>query len=284
MPQPRSAFDLRSVGDLPTIPAIAARALVIAGDVESPIEALLDLLSRDPPLALKVLRVANSVWFQRGRSVQDLRSAVVRLGFSHVRNILVGVAVVRSFDAFFAGAPYSRDDFWKHSIGVGIVAARLAKTGGELSASSVFLAGLLHDVGKLVLDRQFRESWDAALRMSRDYRLPLHAAETRVLGCCHATIGGGLLDLWNIPAEIADPVRSHHQPDACPQAQRRSAMLLQVADVLCIDHRVGYGGNEHPERPAAAILNSLRLTEGLLREAVEGLDHDPLFATLLVEC
>jgi HD-like signal output (HDOD) protein len=277
----RSSLNLAAVGDLPTLPVVAARALSITGDLEAPIEAVLELLRMDPPLAAKVLRVANSVWFQRGRSVSDLRSAVVRLGFAHIRNILVGVSVLRSFDAYFAGAPYSREDFWRHCIGVGVVAARLGREAADLSASSAFLAGLLHDVGKLVLDQQLRDPWDAALRMSREYRLPLHEAEARVVGCDHATIGGGLLDLWRIPAEVADPVRWHHRPDGCPAPHRRAAMLLNAADYHCIEHRVGYGGNEHPERPGASILAALRLTEDGCRTAVEGLDRDALFAALL---
>ena len=281
MSDPHPGIRLGDVGDLPTIPVLATRALAISGDFEAPIDALLELLRLDPPTAAKVLRVANSVWFHRGHSVTDLRAAVVRLGFAHVRNILVGVSVLKTFDRFFSGAPYSREDFWKHSIGVGIVAARLGREASNLSASSAFLAGLLHDVGKLVLDRQAREPWDAALRMSRQYRLPLHEAESRIIGCDHATLGGGLLDQWGIPAEVADPVRAHHQPDACPLPRRRTAMLLQVADVLCIEHRVGYGGNEHPERPSAKVFDSLRLTDGVCRAAVEGLDLDPLFVALL---
>jgi putative nucleotidyltransferase with HDIG domain len=281
VPDPLPGIRLGDVGDLPTIPALATRALAISGDYEAPIDALLELLRLDPPSAAKVLRVANTVWFQRGHRVTDLRAAVVRLGFAHVRNLLVGVSVLKTFDRFFSGAPYSREDFWKHSIGVGIVAARLGREASALSASRAFLAGLLHDIGKLVLDRRLRESWDAALRMARQHRLPLHEAEARVVGCDHATLGGGLLDQWRIPAEVADPVRAHHQPDACPLPHRRVAMLLQVADVLCIDHRIGYGGNEHPERPSPQVLDALRLTDGLCRAAVEGLDLDPLFAVLL---
>jgi putative nucleotidyltransferase with HDIG domain len=265
--------------DLPSVPAPAAAALALPEGAPPPIERLLDVLKAHPPLAANVLRVARTAGLPGGQDT-TLRGSVIRLGFVHVRNLLVGASLLRSFDAFFAGAPYTREAFWRHSIGVGIVAARLGRAAG-VSGSIAFLAGLLHDVGKLVLDRHCRAAWSAALRMSRDARLPLHEAETRMIGGDHAAIGAVLLESWKVPEEVAVPVRDHHRPEASPAPHRRVSMLLQIADFLCIERKVGYGGNEWPEMPSPFFLDELKITETVREAALDGLDRDPLFASLL---
>lgn len=268
---------LEDVVDLPVIPPPAAAALSMEN---APIEGLLDVLKAEPSLAINVLRAARTTGLPRAPET-TLRGSVIRLGFVHVRNLLVGASVLRSFDSFFAGAPYTREAFWRHSIGVGVVAARLSRAAGDVSGSIAFLAGLLHDVGKLVLDRHCRAAWSAALRMSRDARLPLHEAEKRMIGGDHATIGAVLLESWKVPEEVAVPVRWHHQPEACPAPHKRVSMLLQIADYLCVERKVGYGGNEFPEMPSPLYMDELKITEDVREAALEGIDGDPLFASLL---
>ncbi len=268
---------LEDVVDLPSVPPPAAAALSLEG---GPIEELLAVLKAHPPLAANVLRAARVAGLPPPPE-PTLRGSVLRLGFVHVRNLLVGASLLRSFDAFFAGAPYTREAFWRHSIAVGILAARLGRAAGDLSGSIAFLAGLLHDVGKLVLDRHCRAAWSAALRMSRDARLPLHEAERRMIGGNHAEIGAVLLESWKVPPEVVLPVRWHHAPESCPGPSRRMAWLLQAADACGIERRVGYGGNEYPEAPPPAVLRELGITEELREDALRGLDEDPLFTALL---
>lgn len=269
---------LEDVVDLPSVPPPAAAAALSLQD-ES-IEKLLDVLKAHPSVAANVLRAARVAGLPPPPEA-TLRGSVLGLGFVHVRNLLVGASILRSFDAFFAGAPYTREAFWRHSIAVGIVAARLGRAAGEFSGSIAFLAGLLHDVGKLVLDRHCRAAWSAALRMSRDARLPLHEAERRMIGGNHAAIGSVLLESWKLPDEVVQTVRWHHAPEGCPGASRRVATLLHVADFLCIGRKAGYGGNEYPEPPGAAVLRELRITEEVREDALRGLDEDPLVTSLL---
>lgn len=271
---------LDEVADLPVIPETAAAALALHPGERSAIDELLDVLKKNPPLAAHVLKLARSAGLPRAPET-TLRGSLLRLGFVHVRNLLVGASLLRSFDSFFAGAPYTREAFWRHALGVGIVAARLARGSGEVSGSIAFLAGLLHDVGKLVLDRHCRAAWSAALRMSRDARLPLHEAETRMIGGQHATIGTVLLESWKVPPEVAVPVRWHHHPAEAPPEHRKAAKLLQIADYLCIERKVGYGGNEYPEMPSPFHMDELKIDPAVREGAMEGLDGDPLFASLL---
>jgi putative nucleotidyltransferase with HDIG domain len=272
---------LNDIPDLPTLPSVAAQAMAVAEDPSASASDLLRVLMSDPPLAAKVLKVANSVHFHRGRDVTDLQTAIVRLGFANVRNLLMSVSVVRSFNGWFVGAPYSREDFWTHSIAAGALALRLASGGERLSASTAFITGLLHDVGKLVLDRYARDGFLHAIRLAQGAGIPLREAERKRFGRDHAEIGGELLAAWRFPRELREPIRWHHDPAGCEAAHRPHAVLLQAADWLASSRRLGYGGNEHPERPSDASLRSLGLDDARAGELVRDVEKDPLLQSLL---
>ncbi len=282
MGQPSWAFPLGSLSDLPTIPSMAALAISVAEDPDATASDLLRVIMSDPPVAAKVLRVANSVYFQRGGGeVTDLQTAIVRLGFANVRNLLMGVSVIRSFNAFFVGAPYTREDFWTHSISVGVLAARLAGGRESLCSSTAFVAGLMHDLGKLLLDRHARAAWVRSLSLARERKIPLCDAERETLGADHAALAGALLDAWRFPKELSEPVRWHHDPRSCPEAHRLHAMLLQAADAVCNARRIGYSGNDHPAPPSKEGLRAIEATDSQLDAAVRSLEGEPLLRLLL---
>jgi HD-like signal output (HDOD) protein len=260
---------------------VAIQALAVANDPTSNASDLLRVIMSDPPLAAKLLRVANSVHFHRGNDVSDLQTAIVRLGFSNVRNLLMGVSVMRSFSGSFEGAPFSREDFWVHSIAVGVTASRLAGDSEQLSSSSSFVMGLLHDIGKLVLDRAARETFQGSVNLSRTGRIPLFQAESLRLRCDHAEVAGELLSAWRFPRELVEPVRWHHDPKKCDPAHRPHAVLLQTADWICNVYRLGAAGNSCPVPPAPESLIRLRVTGQSIKSIVEAVENEPLLQLLL---
>lgn len=272
---------LKNLGDLPSLPGVALQALAVAEDPSSTASDLLRVIMSDPPLAAKVLKVANSVYFQRGHVVSDLQTAIVRLGFSNVRNLLMGVSVIRAFNSYFIGAPYTREDFWVHSIAVGVTASRLSGESVQLCASSSFVMGLLHDIGQLVLDRSAREAFGRAIRGAQERGIPLHEAEQKILGCDHTQVGSELLTSWRFPHELVEPVRWHHDADHCEPAHRPHALLIQAADWICDEFKIGCSGNEHPSRPPVETLRTLRMTDDAVAKLVESVRAEPLLSLLL---
>lgn len=281
MPRATPRDYLEDLGELPSLPAVALQALAVATDPSSTASDLLRVIMTDPPLAAKVLRVANSVHFHRGYDVSDLQTAIIRLGFSNVRNLLMGVAVIRSFHSYFAGAPFTREDFWYHSVAVGVTASRLSGGSEQLCASSSFVLGLLHDIGKLVLDRTSRALFSRAVRASQEQKIPLHEAERLFLGCDHAAVAGELLTAWGFPSELIEPVRWHHQPARCDPAHRPHAILLQTADWICSVYRLGSGANAHPRPPAPETLIRLRVTGQSIQSIVDSVRNEPLLSLLV---
>lgn len=279
LPSPKD--HLKNLPELPSLPAVALQALAVANDPSSTASDLLRVIMSDPPLAAKVLRVANSVHFHRGHDVSDLQTAIVRLGFSNMRNLLMGVAVIRSFNGFFSGAPYSREDFWLHSIAVGVTASRLSGGSEQLSSSSSFVMGLLHDIGKLVLERSDAEAFAEAVQLSQDGALPLFEAERGLLGCDHGQVAGELLSTWKFPRELVEPVRWHHEPRKCDAAHRPHAVVIQTADWICNVYRLGDAGNRRPVPPSPESLIRLRVTGRSIASIVQAVESEPLLQVLL---
>lgn len=213
--------------------------------------------------------------------MSDLQTAIVRLGFTNVRNLLMGVSVMRAFNAYFVGAPYTREDFWVHSIAVGVTASRLSGDRAQLCASSSFVMGLLHDIGQLVLDRVAREKFAEAVRVAQDGRIPLFEAERMKLGSDHAAVAGELLESWRFPRELVEPLRWHHEPARCDETHRPHAYLLEAADWICDTHRIGSSGNDHPVAPSSESLRSLGLTADSIAALVDAVEKEPLLSLLL---
>ena len=193
----------------------------------------------------------------------------------------MGVAVIRSLNPYFVGAPYSREDFWVHSIAVGVTASRLSGQSEQLCASSSFVMGLVHDIGKLVLDRVARDRFAQSLQLSAGAKIPLSEAERLRLGCDHAEVAGELLSAWKFPRELVEPVRWHHNPKNCDAAHRPHAVILQTADWICNVHGLGRAGNAHPAAPDAAALIRLRVTGQSIASIVGAVRSEPLLSLLL---
>jgi HD-like signal output (HDOD) protein len=261
---------VRSIDELPTIPAVAARALAVADDPASSARDLYDIIVTDPPLAAKILRVANSAYFSRGRIV-DLRLAIVQMGVRNVRNLALGLSVIRLFPGAFRGLGFTREDFWRHCIAVGMMSSVIAETLPGVSCPTAFAAGLLHDIGKIVLDRWAHEDFLRLLRLSEQRNISFLEAE-RALGLFdHAALSGELLEAWSFPEALRQPVRCHHDPAAAAEPDRPYAVIVHVADYLCGVRRLGLSGSANPMPPDQSYLDYVGFHKVVLSEVGEWL-------------
>lgn len=280
MTPPYSVFSLAGIKDLPTLPSMASMAISVADDPESSAADLLRVFMSDPPLAARLLRVANSAFFRRGGDVSDLQTAIVRLGFSNVRNLILGISVIDSFDSFFVGSGYSREEFWRHSVSVGSLANLMAPPQG-LSPSTAFVVGLLHDIGKLILDGYMRAEFREILTRIEDEKIPFIEAEKKTIHTNHASIGGDLLEMWKFPKTLVEPVRWHHAPGLCTEKFRPYAILVNVADYYCNAKRLGHSGNPFPTPPLQGHMDYLMLNGDDVEALAASMEKDSLTRLLL---
>jgi HD-like signal output (HDOD) protein len=193
--------------NLPTIPTVLAKILQLVDRESASGRELVDVIEHDQALTGKMLRLANSAFFGQSRRVATIPRAVVLLGFSTVRNLALGVKV---WDSLSTGIARPRlEELWSHAVGVAVATKLLSARLRAGDPDEGFTAGLLHDVGRLVLAMKFRELYWEAIDAGGEGVSP-DVVETSAFGIDHAEVGGWLLEAWSLPAAIVDAVRVHH--------------------------------------------------------------------------
>lgn len=218
---------------LPTLPVVALKILEMVKKDDVSVREMETVISHDPPLAAKVLRIINSPFYSLPRKVTSVRQAISLLGINSVKNLALGFSLVKNNRTGTEGFDYR--NFWKRSI-IGAVAAKLlAQQAPGFACEDCFFLGLLQDIGVLALNQTLPQPYGEALRLKREKNIPLSEAEREVLGFDHAEAGSFLIEHWGLPATFHVPIRHHHTPDrtdnpALLPLTRLLAMSSAIAD------------------------------------------------------
>ncbi|HET9887627.1 MAG TPA: HDOD domain-containing protein [bacterium] len=252
--------------NLPPAPGILMEIWDVVGSENGSARKLAEILERDPALTAKLLRLANSAYFAVPRPISDVRSACVILGFELVRNIAISVA---SFDALTrrVGRILDLQAFWCHSVAVGVCAKGLSSVAGLTPGSCAFCAGILHDIGKLVLATHSLEAYARVVERvehSAGTITDVRLIEREELGLDHEQAGLEIARLWRFPAEILSAVGHHHEPWTEPGDSRWSA-LLGAANWMA--RRLGFESVPTLRSEVASLLDARTLERLLLSAA-----------------
>lgn len=262
---------IQDLGQIPTMPTIAAKVMQIVNDPHSSAEDVAKFISRDVALTSKVLRLANSAFYGIPRTISSVNSAIVILGFNTIRSLVLSASVLKVFPAKPGLVSFDRKAFWKHSFMVGIASRMVAQIYRKkrlVDMETAFSAGLLHDVGKLILEQYSNEEYLPVLKAAREQRIPLVVAEKSMLGLTHADVSGMLVDKWQMPNELRGPIVYHHGP-AEEKASQELASIIHFANHLC--HLKGSGCMQEEvyapfQSDAEAFLGLGRTQDELLAE------------------
>lgn len=249
--------------NLPTLPGMIDK---ISRAVESKRFSAADigkLISRDQVLTAKVLKLANSAFFGFSRKVGSLTQALVLLGFDVVKGLILTSSV---FDLM----KNKGEDLWRHSMGVATAATIIAVQADMPDAEEASLAGLLHDLGKVVIRVHMPDDSASINELVEVEGLALRDAEREVLGFNHTQVGQWLAESWKLPDELAEPIHWHHKPEGSRKAPQMTA-AVHLAD--CLVRGFGYGDGGDPWVPPLErfALNQLGLNSQKLETIVDEL-------------
>ncbi|MBD3390482.1 MAG: HDOD domain-containing protein [Chitinivibrionales bacterium] len=235
--------ELRNVDKLPTLPEVLLEVLKLVNAENSDASILASIIEEDPALAARVLRVANSSFYgSAGRRLSSVALAVARLGFDEIRNITVAVSIVKHLSGRRSVLGYKT--FWRHSLTAAFLSREIAKKGNlasdEAAMQRFFLAGLLHDIGILVLDQFFAPEFERISEHSRSHETSYLVSEAEILGKeTHPMIGGALLEMWRLELPVIDAVRYHHAPARGPEKHQDICAAAALAEYILCNSSLG---------------------------------------------
>lgn len=257
--------------ELPSVPSMAMRVLQVAQDERSSVQDLAKLIEADPNLATWLLRIANSAFYGCSRFVASVPQAIRLVGNVEVKNLAIAVA---SRKLYSRQGPVERS-LWQTAVGSAVAAHMLARTYAPEVRDNAFLAGQLHDVGRVLMYAASPEAYAASEAIAKDYGLP--AAERALFGFAHTDVGALIMNRWKMPELLETVAGSHHSflADASmsSRAPRLNACVI-VSDFLCYRGHIGTApGIEAMDRVLDKALDMLGIPKQRLDEVQMGFNR-----------
>ncbi len=256
--------ELDRIDSVPMLPAMVSRVLGMMDDPNVTAYQLADVVSKDQSLVTSILRIVNSSYYGFHWRISSISQAVVLLGFRTIRNLVLATSVINTFGAQSEESLFDRRVHWKHSIACATGAALLARTWRCCSPEDAFLAGLVHDVGRVIMDQLAPQEFATALKRARDGQMTLFEAEQEVFHITHAEIGRHIALKWSFPDQVAAAIAYHHAPAGAKKWTHLSA-VVHTADMMARSANLAVG--PWPPVYEAGALDAL----GQAEEGIEAL-------------
>lgn len=234
---------LAGVEELPPMPEVVFKAQALLADSESSAKELAALLETDQSIATKVLKMANSAFYGMSGRVSSIQHASLVLGYKNLSEIISVAGAQKSLEKKLPGYGLESEDLWRHSLSVALGSKMIASRKNPELEMVAHTAGLVHDVGKIILDPfvvEAKETFDSFLLQEQQTYL---MAEQQILGFDHAEIAAEVCQKWSIPEVISSAIRYHHSPSSSLEVEL--AFILHMADFISLMSGEGYEDEDY---------------------------------------
>jgi putative nucleotidyltransferase with HDIG domain len=266
---------LKRVKDIPSLPQFVIETLKKLDDPTSSASNVGKILSKDDGLVMRILRLANSAYYGLPRRISGVSEAISFLGFKTVKSIVLAASVYKFMDSSFTGYSLDRGELWKHSQGVAAASRHLSEKLRIGDPEEAYIGGLLHDIGKIVLNDYVRFGYSIILRLVEDDGVQFCEAEKQVLGFDHAQVGGLVMEQWNLPDSYSYITTYHHSPWELPESageHQKVLDIVHVSNIMCLMLGIGMGADGMQYTISTDSLERLGIadkTESIMAEFVD---------------
>jgi putative nucleotidyltransferase with HDIG domain len=227
-----------SAGDLPTIPVVATKVMQLIESDRATAEEISKVVSSDPAVAARVLKISNSSFYGRQGTIQNLSQAIVLLGFTTLKSIVVTASVRQVYQPF----GLTEKMLWEHSFGAGLAARTIASRVGGVDQEEAFLAGLFHDIGKVIMNNHDRAKFQSVMERCYNEDLLFTDAEKLAYPYTHEQVGSLVIKKWNFPQTLTESVLQHHNfafTDLNDMSLLNLTSVVNLADQFCLKLGIG---------------------------------------------
>ena len=262
-----------AVDGMPAFPKSVQKILELTRDVNCTPKDLVQVIDKDPVVTVKILKVVNSAYYSLPKQITSINHAVVYLGFNTIKNLALSIAAIGMLPKTNA-AGFDVQQYLLHSLATAGIAKQLATRVGDADPMDCFIAGLLHDFGKVVFARNMPEEFRQALEISQRDGTSLHQALRQIIGVDHAVVGAMLVEKWRFAPHLIETIRNQHGPDL---KDTDMIACIFAANQISKKLNFGFGGNACVEPLSAGMVKRLG---GDLDQVIAGLGD---LATLFQE-
>lgn len=233
---------VNGVNSLPSLPGVALQVIRITDDPYSTVRELNEAILQDQTITAQVLRLSNSAYYGYPRRIATVSEAIGILGFTTIRDLVMAASVHNILSREVKGYQIATGDIWRHSITCAMTSRAIARRVRYPEADRTFIAGLMHDIGKVVLNIYVADAYNEIIRRMKEERLPFAAVEEEVLGFTHAAVGARVAERWNLHPDHVEAIACHHTPLDAKQNPKLAA-IVHIADAVCMTMGIGLGGD-----------------------------------------
>jgi putative nucleotidyltransferase with HDIG domain len=255
---------VENINTLPTVPGVLKR---LSGVIEKPGVTIVEIsafISNDPALTTKVLKMVNSAIYGFPGRIASVSHATMLLGLNVIKGLLLGVSVFELMQKTMTG-------LYEHSLACAIASRVIAQKKGLKEPEEVSVAGLLHDLGKVILVLQYPKEYEAAMHEARTKEISIYEAEKNQFNATHADVGGWLAEKWRFPKSLIEVIEFHHRPTLARNAPMEAA-IVHFADLLVRARGLGFAGENLVPEVHTGAFEILNLSETDIRDVLKHLE------------
>jgi len=259
---------IRQIDKIPSLPNIYFKITEAVADPRTNAAHLGRIIEKDQALTSRLLRLANSAMYGFPNRIDNVTRAVTMIGFNQLKDLVLALSIKETFKNFSPDSRLTMKNFWEHSIGCGMASRVLAILKGEKNTEAYFVAGFLHDLGRLLLLEHYPGKYSEVCRIAEQENRMTYEVEQQELAFTHADVGGALLNAWNLPSSLVESVGCHHNPTVSVQHRELTA-TVHVSDIIVHAFEIGFSGERFVPPLNSEAWRQIGLNETILTTAVE---------------
>lgn len=257
---------VENINTLPTVPSVLKRLSVIIEKPRITLPEISNFISNDPALTTKVLKMVNSAIYGFPGRIASVSHATMLLGLNVIKGLLLGVSV-------FELMQKSMNGLYEHSLATAIASRVIAQKKGLKEPEEVSVAGLLHDIGKVILMLEFQKEYEVALNEAQTKNISIFDAEKDQFNATHANVGSWLAEKWRFPRSLIEVIEFHHRPTLAKNALVETA-IVHLADILVRARGFGFAGENFVPEVNPASYDLLKLSEADIKDVLKEMEDN----------
>lgn len=276
-------IEIDKIEGLPTLPTVYAQVEGLCKDPDVDADELSKVIETDPSITMKLLKLSNSAFFGFNREIKSIRDSVALLGNETVQNAVLSISIFEALKDQDKSGGLDKKEFWKHSAAVGSIIRFITKK-MKIEREESFTSGILHDIGKVILDGLFADFYAGVIKTVVEKKLHILEAEELALGLTHNKLGQELAESWGIPPRLIEAISYHHNPKRA-ELDCELACLVHIADAIARNLNMGSGGDPYVPCIQPFALKQLAISAKDIisweEDILKGLEKDMAFLSAI---